>query len=296
MRAQLGDELVVESPTTGSRLREGEIVGLHHADGSPPYDVRWSDTGQVTLVHPGPDARIRSSRLPEQPHEHSGTPGTALDPSLDPSPPGSDFGRRVAHRRRRLDLSRAEVADRAGMAENYLAYLEQRPADPSSATVLSLAAALETTPDVLRGAGAERAPGPGRAAYHPRLHELGPEECLRLVASHGVGRLALSTADGPQVLPVNYTLIDDTVVYRTAPGTVTATAVGKLAAFQVDHIDEAMSQGWSVLMVGPARLVTGPAADELTARAPSLPWAGGDRPLWVSIRPLRISGRRIGVE
>ncbi|MFI9025198.1 DUF1918 domain-containing protein [Streptomyces sp. NPDC053560] len=294
MRAQLGDELVVESLITGHRRRDGEIVGLHHADGSPPYDVRWSDTGQVTLVFPGPDARIVPLQPPEERPESSPPVAPGADPG--PSPPGSDFGRRVAHERRRLGLSRAELAERAGMAHNYLAYLEQHPADPSSATVLSLAAALEATPDTLRGAGTERAPGAGHAARHPRLRELGREECLRLVSSHGVGRLALSTDEGPQVLPVNYALVDDAIVYRAAPGTVTASAAGKLAAFQVDHIDEAMSRGWSVLMVGPARLVTGQAGEELAARAPSLPWAGGDRPLWVSIKPLRVSGRRIDVE
>nr|WP_043218326.1 DUF1918 domain-containing protein [Streptomyces sp. 351MFTsu5.1] len=59
MRAQLGDVLIVESPTTGATKRDGEIVGLHHGDGTPPYDVRWSDTKEVTLVFPGPDAHIR---------------------------------------------------------------------------------------------------------------------------------------------------------------------------------------------------------------------------------------------
>ncbi|WP_375138024.1 DUF1918 domain-containing protein [Streptomyces sp. Act143] len=59
MRAQLGDVLVVESPTTGVTKRDGEIVGLHHEDGTPPYDVYWSDTDRVTLVFPGPDAHIR---------------------------------------------------------------------------------------------------------------------------------------------------------------------------------------------------------------------------------------------
>ncbi|RLU89201.1 DNA-binding protein [Streptomyces griseocarneus] len=58
MRAHLGDHLVVESPTTGATKRDGEIVGLHHADGTPPYDVRWSDDGRVTLVYPGPDAHV----------------------------------------------------------------------------------------------------------------------------------------------------------------------------------------------------------------------------------------------
>ncbi|WP_432251146.1 Acg family FMN-binding oxidoreductase [Streptomyces sp. HNM1019] len=58
MRAHVGDQLIVESPTTGATKRDGEIVGLHHDDGTPPYEVRWSDTDQVTLVFPGPDAHI----------------------------------------------------------------------------------------------------------------------------------------------------------------------------------------------------------------------------------------------
>ncbi|MGW5446039.1 Acg family FMN-binding oxidoreductase [Streptomyces asiaticus] len=59
MRAHVGDQLIVESPTTGVTKRDGEIVGLHHDDGTPPYEVRWSDTDQVTLVFPGPDAHIQ---------------------------------------------------------------------------------------------------------------------------------------------------------------------------------------------------------------------------------------------
>ncbi len=59
MRAHLGDQLVVESPANGATRRDGEIVGLHHEDGTPPYDVHWSDTDEVTLVFPGPDAHIR---------------------------------------------------------------------------------------------------------------------------------------------------------------------------------------------------------------------------------------------
>lgn len=58
MHASLGDRLLVESATTGRPRRDGEIVGLHHADGTPPYDVRWSDTGKVSVVFPGPDARV----------------------------------------------------------------------------------------------------------------------------------------------------------------------------------------------------------------------------------------------
>ncbi|MFJ3235278.1 DUF1918 domain-containing protein [Streptomyces sp. NPDC086787] len=58
-RARVGDEIVVRGATTGAIARDGEIVGLHHPDGGPPYDVRWADSGRVTLYFPGPDACIR---------------------------------------------------------------------------------------------------------------------------------------------------------------------------------------------------------------------------------------------
>lgn len=59
MKAAIGDRVIVQSPTTGALRREGEIIALHHADGTPPYDVRWSDTGRIALVYPGPDAHVR---------------------------------------------------------------------------------------------------------------------------------------------------------------------------------------------------------------------------------------------
>ncbi len=38
--------------------RDAEILDVTHPDGSPPYRVRWSDTGREALVFPGPDAHI----------------------------------------------------------------------------------------------------------------------------------------------------------------------------------------------------------------------------------------------
>jgi Pyridoxamine 5'-phosphate oxidase len=70
--------------------------------------------------------------------------------------------------------------------------------------------------------------------------------------------------------------------------------VGTDVAFEVDHLDEAMSQGWSVLAVGPAQTVTEPdAVRRLTERAHTTPWAGGEREMWVTIRPTHLTGRRI---
>ncbi|MDH6128677.1 hypothetical protein P3T39_005662 [Kitasatospora sp. GP82] len=78
MRASVGDRLIVESPTTGEPRRDGEIVALHHADGSPPYDVRWSDSGRTTLVFPGPGAHVHHFAPADHarsPRQHGDGPG-----------------------------------------------------------------------------------------------------------------------------------------------------------------------------------------------------------------------------
>ncbi|MET8582371.1 pyridoxamine 5'-phosphate oxidase family protein [Streptomyces collinus] len=301
MRAHLGDQLVIDSPATGGARRDGEIVGLHHDDGTPPYDVRWSDTDEVTLVFPGPDAHLRHLEhdAPEgvrgtAPETHEVASAAGAPRSSVPSGPG-DIGRRVAVERRRRGLSREETAGRARMSPYYLAYLEERPADPTSAALVRLADALGTTVAALRGGGVDLPPGQGHALLHPRLRDLSPEECRTLLSTHGVGRIAVSASDGhPVVVPVNYEVVDDAIVFRTAPDSVTARAAETEVAFEVDQVDDALSRGWSVLAVGPARVVTDPeAVTGLARRAHTTPWAGGEREMWVSIRPVSLTGRRI---
>ncbi|MGV9251981.1 pyridoxamine 5'-phosphate oxidase family protein [Streptomyces sp. NPDC003697] len=301
MRARLGDQLVIERSATGASRRDGEIVGLHHDDGTPPYDVRWSDTDEVTLVFPGPDAHVRHLE-----HGHAGVrresrpdTGEAEAVPVTAPPTGTtgpgDIGRRVSRARRRQGLSREETARRARMSPHYLAYLEERPGDPTLATLIRLADALGTTVTALRGGGTDLPPGQGQALLHPRLRDLGPKECRSLLAGHGVGRIAVGTPEGPPVvLPVNYDVVDEAIVFRTAPGSVTAAAADTEVAFEVDHVDEALSRGWSVLAVGPARVVTDPGTVRwLAHHAHTPPWAGGEREMWVSIRPTSLTGRRI---
>lgn len=304
MRAELGDQLVVESPVTGAAGRDGEIVGIRHADGTPPYEVRWSDTGEVTLVFPGPDAHVRgfwhgqgaavgSARPRTDRTEAAPSAGPATTASRRVPHPG-DIGRRVATERRRAGLTRQETARRAGMAPEYLEYLEEQAADPTAACLARLAGVLGTTPVALRGGDIDLPPGQGQALLHPRMRDLGPDECRRLLSASGVGRVAVSTPRGPAVVPVNYEVVDEAIAYRTAPDSVPAAAVGSEVAFEVDHLDEATGQGWSVLVVGYARVVTEPdAVRRLTEGAHASPWAGGEREMWVSIRPTRITGRRI---
>lgn len=219
--------------------------------------------------------------------------------SVSTTPAGSgpvgDIGRRLALRRLQLGLSREEVAERAGIAPEYLAYVEDRPfASPGPTFLLRVAEALETSVPRLRGAGTGLPPGLGEAADSPRLTALDTDECRELLSDHGVGRIAVTTDDGVAVVPVNYAVTGGAVVFRTEPTAVPALAVGRRVAFEVDRIDEALSEGWSVMVTGPASAVTDPrAVRELGELTGSAPWAGGERLLWVRIEPQRITGRRV---
>jgi len=58
MKAKVGNRLIMEGMHVGDARRVGVILELRHADGTPPYVVRWLDDGHQTLVFPGADARI----------------------------------------------------------------------------------------------------------------------------------------------------------------------------------------------------------------------------------------------
>lgn len=58
MYARPGDRIVIRNVRLGGPIRDGEVIEVERDDGSPPYWVRWSDTGHESLFFPGPDARI----------------------------------------------------------------------------------------------------------------------------------------------------------------------------------------------------------------------------------------------
>lgn len=58
MKATVGDRIVTASGVVGGAVRDGVVVELRHPDGTPPYVVEWSDTGERTLVYPGSDSFV----------------------------------------------------------------------------------------------------------------------------------------------------------------------------------------------------------------------------------------------
>lgn len=127
------------------------------------------------------------------------------------------------------------------------------------------------------------------------LERLSREECMKYMDRHParVGRIALA-GPRPVIFPVNYAVDEDSIVFRTDPGTKFHAAVHKaFVAFEVDWVEPDWQIGWSVLVRGQARLVED--LDELKrlSRLPLVPWAGGEKSNYVRIDAQLISGRRL---
>ena len=121
------------------------------------------------------------------------------------------------------------------------------------------------------------------------------EECVALLHADVIGRLGLLSHGAPMVVPVNYAMDGDAVVFRTATGSKLAAAGRADACFEIDGFDRDARSGWSVLVTGRLEEITETQAGVLE-RLRTLgvsPWAEGDRNHVMRLAPSRITGRRV---
>jgi uncharacterized protein len=125
------------------------------------------------------------------------------------------------------------------------------------------------------------------------VEQLAERECLGLLATQVVGRVAVVVDGRASVFPVNYVLDRGNIVFRTDEGTkLDAARAGGTVTFEVDRSDPLYHTGWSVMATGPLEEVTDP--DDL-GRVSGLPvraW-GRSGHHWVRMPIASISGRRI---
>src|SRR5687768_8594348 len=130
----------------------------------------------------------------------------------------------------------------------------------------------------------------------PDSRELSYSECEALLRAGVVGRVALSTPNGPQIVPLNYSVVDSRIVVRTSPYSVLGT-YGRDAtlAFEVDHFDHEHQRGWSVVARGRAEVVQDQTEmDHIRSVWEPRPWASGVRALFLRIHWTELTGRQLG--
>jgi nitroimidazol reductase NimA-like FMN-containing flavoprotein (pyridoxamine 5'-phosphate oxidase superfamily) len=122
--------------------------------------------------------------------------------------------------------------------------------------------------------------------------ELTYDECRARLEGGALGRVAVSTPVGPRIIPVNYTVAESSIVFRTTPYSLLGTyARNTNLAFEVDSFDAA-HQGWSVVAVGRATMVED--LEELRlirAQWDPDPWPAGHRRMYFRMAWRELTGR-----
>ncbi len=122
--------------------------------------------------------------------------------------------------------------------------------------------------------------------------ELPREEALRLLGTVPVGRVVFTHRALPAIRPVNHIVDGQQVIFRTSASAEITTAVdgtGTIVAFEADAIDPARRTGWSVVVIGGARLLTD-AAEIGRYRQVLQPWAAGAKDDVIAIRADLVTG------
>ena len=126
------------------------------------------------------------------------------------------------------------------------------------------------------------------------LEVLETADCIELLGTQTLGRIALSSGALPLILPVNYVLVDDRIVIRTRRGTNLARATNNaVVAFEVDQIDVASGIGWSVVVQGFARELADPPVLAAVRAEPLARWLDPETSVHVEISLDIIAGRRL---
>jgi len=120
---------------------------------------------------------------------------------------------------------------------------------------------------------------------------LSEDESWHLLASMALGRLVTCLEGQPAIFPVNFVVQRRTVLFRTAEGAKLFSAVmNNRVAFEAD--DHNVSEGWSVIVTGRARVLYTTAEEEEAERAHLLPWTATLKRRYVRVLPSEITGRR----
>lgn len=136
------------------------------------------------------------------------------------------------------------------------------------------------------------ATGPSPHVDRNGLIVLERDECFDLLGQATFGRIAITIDALPMILPVNFRLVNERVVFRTSPGSkLDAASVGQVVSFEVDGVDAFSHAGWSVVATGVAQVVRDEALLSELAAAKIPHWAPSHDEHYVAIPIAIISGR-----
>ena len=134
--------------------------------------------------------------------------------------------------------------------------------------------------------------------FHPTTEHLEPAECWRLMSTQVVGRIASMVAGQVECFPINLGVDGESVVIRTAPGTLLSNLiVAPEVVVEADGVEyrDKVPHAWSTLVRGKAAFVESVDEEMKLQESGPQPWQAGVKNELVRIIPTKVSGRRFPV-
>jgi uncharacterized protein len=126
------------------------------------------------------------------------------------------------------------------------------------------------------------------------LKILTEQECRELLGRVPLGRIVYTDRALPAIQPVNFVMAGGEVVILTSAGSkLAAAARNAVVAFEIDEFDHDIRAGWSVVIIGHARVIAEDGELTRMRTLPLRPWAPDEPVHYIAITPELMSGRRL---
>lgn len=119
---------------------------------------------------------------------------------------------------------------------------------------------------------------------------LSSDEAWDFLRKRTMGRLAVSVAGQPDIFPINYFADEDSIVFRTAPGSkLLEVTINAAVALEADAYGA--NEAWSVVVKGTAAVLEKQAEVYAAEALPLRSWVPTVKPVYVRVTPSEIHGR-----
>lgn len=124
------------------------------------------------------------------------------------------------------------------------------------------------------------------------IEMLSADECWSLLAREELGRLAVSVRGEPDIFPINYAVMNRSIVVQTTAGSkLVSVMLNASVAFEIDGWREEDNVAWSVVAKGLARDVPPGKLSDAIAELPLVPWNISPKNHFIIIEVSDVSGR-----
>jgi uncharacterized protein len=125
----------------------------------------------------------------------------------------------------------------------------------------------------------------------PATRQLTHDECLALLDSESLGRIALTDHAMPLIVPVGFIRVATDLIFKIGNDVLAKAAeAGQVVCFETDWVNDACTDEWSVTVIGQLSNVTDPGQFGTVKQLDPWPWST-DPGMFVRLSHTEVNGQ-----